>query len=73
MQYLLPALILVPLLGAIVGAFIQCPKAARAWALFVAIATLVIVVVLATQFNFNQDLSKNLAEARTMRSRSARR
>jgi NADH-quinone oxidoreductase subunit M len=57
MQYLLPALILIPLLGAIVGAFIQCAKAARMWALFIAIATLVIVLILASQFQFNQDLS----------------
>ncbi|HEX3357407.1 MAG TPA: hypothetical protein VHS31_10590, partial [Tepidisphaeraceae bacterium] len=55
---LLLLLILIPLGGAIIGAFLNSAKAARTWALLVALATLVAAVLLIPQFNFNQDLTK---------------
>jgi NADH-quinone oxidoreductase subunit M len=56
---LLPLLILVPVIGAIVGAFMPNGKAARNWALLVSLATLGIGIALAMQFNWARtDLTK---------------
>src|SRR5581483_149118 len=51
---LLLLLILIPLLGAIIGAFLNDAKIARTWALLVAIATFVVGVMLIPQFDFHQ-------------------
>jgi NADH-quinone oxidoreductase subunit M len=51
---LLLLLILIPLIGAIVGAFINDAKIARTWALLVALATLAVSLVLASNFDFHQ-------------------
>src|SRR4051812_10091223 len=51
---LLLLLILIPLIGAIIGAFLNDAKVARTWALMVAIATLVVGLMLIPNFNFHQ-------------------
>lgn len=56
---LLLLLILMPLAGAIIGALLQDAKAARTWALVVAIATFVVAVLMIPQFDFHQDLSQS--------------
>ena len=55
---LLLLLILIPLGGAIIGAFLKSAKAARTWALLVALATLIVAVLLIPQFDFHQDQAK---------------
>ncbi len=55
---LLVLLLVVPLIGAIVGAFMPNGKAARSWALFIALVTLGVGIAIAAQFHFNLDLSK---------------
>lgn len=54
---LLVLLLVVPLIGAIVGAFMPNGKAARNWALFVALCTLGVGIAIAAQFHFNLDLA----------------
>ena len=49
-SYLLPALLLVPFLGAIVGAFIKNGANARHWALMVSTLTFVVSVALGVEF-----------------------
>jgi NADH-quinone oxidoreductase subunit M len=49
-NYLLPALLLVPLIGAILGAFIHNGAHARHWALMVSTITFFISVILGVQF-----------------------
>src|SRR5256886_3775179 len=51
---LLLLLILIPLIGAIVGAFLNDPKMARGWALFVALATLLVAALLIPKFDYHQ-------------------
>src|SRR5690242_7179393 len=54
---LLVLLLVVPLIGAIVGAFMPNGKAARNWALFVALCTLGVGIAIAAQFNLKADLT----------------
>jgi NADH-quinone oxidoreductase subunit M len=63
MSVLLLIILILPLAGAIVGAFVPAAQA-RAWALLVSLATAALAVVLALSFNFKQDLSgANSAQA----------
>lgn len=50
MNDLLPFLLLVPLIGAVVGAFLPGPKSAKGWALFISVVTFVIALGLVWQF-----------------------
>jgi NADH-quinone oxidoreductase subunit M len=50
-NWLLAILILLPMLGAAVGAFVS-PKQARSWALLISLATFLVSVVVALAFNF---------------------
>src|SRR5436309_11240701 len=54
-KMLLLLLILIPLIGAIVGAFLNDPKMARGWALFVALATLLVAALLIPKFDYHQN------------------
>jgi NADH-quinone oxidoreductase subunit M len=54
---LLVLLLVVPLIGAIVGAFMPNGKAARNWALFIALATLGVGIALASKFDLKRDLT----------------
>jgi NADH-quinone oxidoreductase subunit M len=54
---LLVLLLVVPLIGAILGAFMPNGKAARNWALFVALATLGVGIALAGKFDLKRDLT----------------
>jgi NADH-quinone oxidoreductase subunit M len=56
MSLLLLIILILPLAGAIVGAFVPAAQA-KAWALLVSLATAALAVVLALSFNFKQDLS----------------
>jgi len=49
-NYLLPMLLIVPLLGAVVGAFIHNGPHARHWALMISVITFAVSVVLGFQF-----------------------
>jgi NADH-quinone oxidoreductase subunit M len=49
-SYLLPLLLLVPLIGALVGAFIQSGRHARQWALLASTLTFVVSVALGVEF-----------------------
>jgi NADH-quinone oxidoreductase subunit M len=51
---LLLLLILIPLAGAVVGAVIRSREAARNWALAVSLATLLVSILLARQFDFSR-------------------
>ncbi len=54
---LLPLLLLVPTIGALIGAFISGGRAARVWGLLVSLATAGIAVGMAAQFDFGQRIS----------------
>jgi NADH-quinone oxidoreductase subunit M len=60
-------LILLPLIGALIGAFVP-PRAAKGWALAVSLATAIIGVALATQFDFKQDLGSTRPDQRLAQS-----
>ena len=53
---LLLFLLLVPTLGAVIGAFMPGGRAARAWGLLVSLATAAIAVARTAQFDFQQQL-----------------
>src|SRR6476660_4607115 len=54
---LLVLLLVVPLIGAIVGAFMPNGKAARNWALLVSLLTLGVGLAIASKFDLKQDLT----------------
>lgn len=54
MSLLLPSLILLPLLGAVIGAFLPEGKLPRVWAFFVSLVTLALTLALVGSFDFNQ-------------------
>jgi NADH-quinone oxidoreductase subunit M len=58
MSICLLLLVLVPLLGAAIGAVIDSPRAARIWALGVSLLTAAAAVALIPAFDFNQDLAQ---------------
>lgn len=53
---LLPFLLIVPALGAVLGAFLPNPRVARGWALLVSLATFAIAVALGVEFYRNGPL-----------------
>jgi NADH-quinone oxidoreductase subunit M len=58
MSFLLVLLLLLPLLGAAICAFVPAGFA-RVWALIVSVLTLVVGIGLASKFDFHQDLSRS--------------
>jgi NADH-quinone oxidoreductase subunit M len=56
MELLLTSLLLLPFLGAAIGAFLPRGKAARNWALLVSLATAVLAIILAYNFFTSPDL-----------------
>lgn len=68
MTSLLIWLLIIPLAGAAVGALLPQARAARSWALWVCIATLVVGILLAMDFDWSQDLSAIPAEQRLSQS-----
>jgi NADH-quinone oxidoreductase subunit M len=66
MEYSLPTLILLPLLGGIIGAFVPA-RVAKTWALIVSFLTLAVAVWLSTGFSFAQDLSDERPDYRLSR------
>jgi NADH-quinone oxidoreductase subunit M len=67
MSYLLLMLLLVPLVGALIGAVLP-PAGARGWALLVSLATLTIGIVLLFHFDFHQVLTDFPADQRAAQS-----
>lgn len=57
MDFLLTSLLLVPFIGAAIGAFLPCGKSARYWALFVSLVTALLAIILAYQFFNASDLN----------------
>jgi NADH-quinone oxidoreductase subunit M len=54
MSFALVLLLIIPVLGAVVGAGLPNPRAAKTWALFVSLATLLVALVLVYQFDFHR-------------------
>ncbi|MCC7350184.1 MAG: NADH-quinone oxidoreductase subunit M [Phycisphaerales bacterium] len=57
MHYSIVLLLAVPIVGAIVGALLPNARSAKWWALLVSVATALVGVWMAAQFDWNQDLS----------------
>ena len=52
MSYLLVLILVIPLIGAIIGAMLPSDRAARGWALGVSLATLAVTVVFMAMFEY---------------------
>jgi NADH:ubiquinone oxidoreductase subunit 4 (subunit M) len=61
---LLPLILIFPLAGAIVTALLPNARAAKTWALLVTLATAVLGIMLAAQFDWKQDLGAIAASDR---------